>query len=224
MAMINICFAGVTGGRRRRSSPPSMPPTTYADLRRVPVGGRAGHGLRDRRRGAGRRARRRPGRLHQRGRGPGQRVDRGRGRGARGHRHQRADRGRLRRARPAGPRPGVGVIAAGNFSVMAAVLRRAAAMAARHLATGRSSTTPATPSPTCPAAPPATSPRPWPGSRAGRAVALAELDGPVEARGAEVAGYQGPLGPAAQLRGQHRGRVRRPGRAADHASRCRADR
>ena len=84
---------------------------------------------------------------------------------------------------------GVGVIAAGNFSVMAAVLRRAASMAARHLGHWEiidyaSDTKPDVPSGTArelaetlaqvrePAPP----------------LPLAELEGPVEARGAEIGG------------------------------------
>ena len=86
---------------------------------------------------------------------------------------------------------GVGVIAAGNFSVMAAVLRRAAAMAAEHLDRWEiidyaSDTKPDVPSGT---------------SRelaetlaqvreAAVTVALADRHGPVEARGAEVAGVR----------------------------------
>lgn len=83
----------------------------------------------------------------------------------------------------------VGVVAAGNFSVMAAILRRAAALAAQHLSSWEiidyaSATKPDVPSgtsrelaetlaavrrPECP-------------------LAIADLRGPAEARGAEVAG------------------------------------
>jgi 4-hydroxy-tetrahydrodipicolinate reductase len=84
---------------------------------------------------------------------------------------------------------GVGVIAAGNFSVMAAVLRRAAAMAAQHLEHWEivdygSDTKPDVPSGTSRelAETLAGVRRPRP------AVAHPDLHGPVEARGAEVAG------------------------------------
>jgi 4-hydroxy-tetrahydrodipicolinate reductase len=84
---------------------------------------------------------------------------------------------------------GVGVIAAGNFSVMAAVLRRAATLAARHLEYWEivdfgSDTKPDVPSGTSRdlAETLAGVRRPRP------AVALSDLHGPVEARGAEVAG------------------------------------
>ncbi len=84
---------------------------------------------------------------------------------------------------------GVGVIAAGNFSVMAAVLCRAATMAARHLGHWEiidyaSDDKPDVPSGTsrelAETLAAVRTPRP--------AVALADLHGPVEARGAEVAG------------------------------------
>ena len=94
-----------------------------------------------------------------------------------------ADLDRLARDR------GVGVIAAGNFSVMAAVLRRAAAMAARHLAHWEiidyaGDTKPDVPSGTA---------RDLAETLAqvrepARALPLAELEGPVEARGAEIGG------------------------------------
>ena len=84
---------------------------------------------------------------------------------------------------------GVGVIAAGNFSVMAAVLRHAAAMAARHLGHWEiidyaSDTKPDVPSGTA---------RDLAETLAqvrepARALPLAELEGPVEARGAEIGG------------------------------------
>jgi 4-hydroxy-tetrahydrodipicolinate reductase len=83
----------------------------------------------------------------------------------------------------------VGVIAAGNFSIMAAILRRAAAMAAQHLDHWEildyaSATKPDVPSGTSRELAETLggirSPEP--------AVALADLHGPVEARGAEVAG------------------------------------
>src|SRR5215475_8854718 len=82
---------------------------------------------------------------------------------------------------------GVGVIAAGNFSIMAAVLRRAATMAARHLSHWEiidyaSDTKPDVPSGTA---------RDLAETLAqvrepARALPLAELEGPVEARGAEI--------------------------------------
>lgn len=84
---------------------------------------------------------------------------------------------------------GVGVIAAGNFSVMAAVLRRAATMAARHLehwevidyaGAGKSDV----PSGTSRELAETLAEIHLPKS----AVALADLHGPVEARGADVAG------------------------------------
>jgi 4-hydroxy-tetrahydrodipicolinate reductase len=84
---------------------------------------------------------------------------------------------------------GVGVIAAGNFSVMAAVLSRAATMAAQHLdhweiVDYASNTKPDVPSGTSRelAERLAAVRRPRP------AVALSDLHGPPEARGAEVAG------------------------------------
>ncbi|HTW05085.1 MAG TPA: 4-hydroxy-tetrahydrodipicolinate reductase [Streptosporangiaceae bacterium] len=84
---------------------------------------------------------------------------------------------------------GVGVIAAGNFSVMAAVLRRAATMAAQHLEHWEivdygSDTKPDVPSGTsrelAETLAQVRTPRP--------AVELADLHGPAEARGADVAG------------------------------------
>ena len=84
---------------------------------------------------------------------------------------------------------GVGVIAAGNFSIMAAVLRRAATIAAQHLSHWEvidygSDGKPDVPSGTARelAETLSTVRRPEP------AVDLAELQGPAEARGAEVAG------------------------------------
>src|SRR5215471_13180742 len=84
---------------------------------------------------------------------------------------------------------GVGVIAAGNFSVMAAVLRRAAAMAAEHLGHWEivdyaSDTKPDVPSGTARDLAETLGQVREPG----RALALAELEGPVEARGAEIGG------------------------------------
>jgi 4-hydroxy-tetrahydrodipicolinate reductase len=92
-----------------------------------------------------------------------------------------ADLDRLARGR------GVGVIAAGNFSVMAAVLRRAAAMAARHLAHWEiidyaSDTKPDVPSGTARELAETLAQVREP------AQGLTELEGPVEARGAEIGG------------------------------------
>jgi 4-hydroxy-tetrahydrodipicolinate reductase len=84
---------------------------------------------------------------------------------------------------------GVGVIAAGNFSILAAILRRAASMAAQHLDRWEiidyaSQGKPDVPSGTAQelAESLAQVRRPQPG------LPLSELQGPVEARGAEVAG------------------------------------
>ena len=84
---------------------------------------------------------------------------------------------------------GVGVIAAGNFSVMAAVLRRAATMAARHLSHWEiidyaSDTKPDVPSGTARELAETLGQVREPGG----AVPLGELEGPVEARGAEIGG------------------------------------
>ncbi|MBD0292076.1 MAG: 4-hydroxy-tetrahydrodipicolinate reductase [Jiangellaceae bacterium] len=84
---------------------------------------------------------------------------------------------------------GVGVFAAGNFSVMAAVLRRAAAIAAEHLSQWEildyaSAGKPDVPSGTSRELAETLSKV----RRPHAAVPLSELDGPVEARGAEVAG------------------------------------
>ncbi len=84
---------------------------------------------------------------------------------------------------------GVGVIAAGNFSVMAAVLRHAAAMAARHLSHWEiidyaSDTKPDVPSGTARDLAETLGQVREPGS----AVPLDELEGPVEARGAGIGG------------------------------------
>jgi 4-hydroxy-tetrahydrodipicolinate reductase len=81
------------------------------------------------------------------------------------------------------------VIAAGNFSVMAAVLRRAATMAARHLSHWEiidyaSDTKPDVPSGTARELAETLGQVREPGG----AVPLDELEGPVEARGAEIGG------------------------------------
>ena len=84
---------------------------------------------------------------------------------------------------------GVGVIAAGNFSVMAAVLRHAAAMAARHLDQWEiidyaSDDKPDVPSGTAAELAETLAQVRTPGLTVG----LSALHGPVEARGAEIAG------------------------------------
>ena len=84
---------------------------------------------------------------------------------------------------------GVGVIAAGNFSVMAAVLRRAAAMAARHLDQWEiidyaSDAKPDVPSGTAGELAETLAQVRTPELTVG----LSDLHGPVEARGAEIAG------------------------------------
>jgi 4-hydroxy-tetrahydrodipicolinate reductase len=94
-----------------------------------------------------------------------------------------ADLDRLARDR------GVGVIAAGNFSVMAAVLRRAAVMAARHLSHWEiidyaSDTKPDVPSGTARDLAETLGQVREPGG----ALPLAELEGPIEARGAGIGG------------------------------------
>jgi 4-hydroxy-tetrahydrodipicolinate reductase len=84
---------------------------------------------------------------------------------------------------------GVGVVAAGNFSIMAAILQRAAALAAQHLQHWEildyaSADKPDVPSGTSRELAEALAEVRVPRS----AVPLSQLDGPVEARGAEVAG------------------------------------
>jgi 4-hydroxy-tetrahydrodipicolinate reductase len=84
---------------------------------------------------------------------------------------------------------GVGVVAAGNFSIMAAILKRAAALAAQHLQHWEildyaSADKPDVPSGTSRELAEALAEVRVPRS----AVPLSQLDGPVEARGAEVAG------------------------------------
>ncbi len=84
---------------------------------------------------------------------------------------------------------GVGVIAAGNFSVMAAVLRRAATMAAQHLDHWEIIDYASDGKPDVPSGTSRELAETLAGVRTPRpAVALADLHGPVEARGAEVAG------------------------------------
>jgi 4-hydroxy-tetrahydrodipicolinate reductase len=84
---------------------------------------------------------------------------------------------------------GVGVVAAGNFSIMAAILKRAAALAAQHLQQWEildyaSADKPDVPSGTSRELAETLAEVRIPRS----AVPLSQLDGPVEARGAEVAG------------------------------------
>jgi 4-hydroxy-tetrahydrodipicolinate reductase len=84
---------------------------------------------------------------------------------------------------------GVGVVAAGNFSIMAAILKRAAALAAQHLQQWEildyaSADKPDVPSGTSRELAETLADVHIPRS----AVPLSQLDGPVEARGAEVAG------------------------------------
>jgi 4-hydroxy-tetrahydrodipicolinate reductase len=86
---------------------------------------------------------------------------------------------------------GVGVVAAGNFSIMATILKRAAALAARHLHHWEildyaSAEKPDVPSGTSRELAETLAAVRTPQS----AVPLSQLDGPVEARGAEVAGTQ----------------------------------
>ena len=84
---------------------------------------------------------------------------------------------------------GAGVIAAGNFSVMAAVLRRAAAMAARHLDQWEIIDYASDDKPDVPSGTAAELAETLAQVRApGLTVGLADLHGPVEARGADVAG------------------------------------
>jgi len=84
---------------------------------------------------------------------------------------------------------GVGVIAAGNFSVMAAVLGRAAAMAARQLDHWEIIDYASDGKPDVPSGTSRELAETLAAVRRPRAaVPLADLDGPVEARGAEVAG------------------------------------
>jgi 4-hydroxy-tetrahydrodipicolinate reductase len=84
---------------------------------------------------------------------------------------------------------GVGVVAAGNFSIMAAILKQAAALAAQHLQHWEildyaSAEKPDVPSGTSRELAEALAEVRIPQS----AVSLSQLDGPVEARGAEIAG------------------------------------
>jgi 4-hydroxy-tetrahydrodipicolinate reductase len=86
---------------------------------------------------------------------------------------------------------GVGVVAAGNFSIMAAILQRAAALAAEHLENWEiidyaSAGKPDVPSGTARELAEILAKINTPSS----AVALSQLSGPVEARGGDVAGTQ----------------------------------
>jgi len=84
---------------------------------------------------------------------------------------------------------GVGVIAAGNFSVMAAVLGRAAAMAAQHLDHWEILDYASDDKPDVPSGTSRELAETLAGVRTPQAaVPLADLHGPAEARGAEVAG------------------------------------
>jgi 4-hydroxy-tetrahydrodipicolinate reductase len=84
---------------------------------------------------------------------------------------------------------GVGVIAAGNFSVMAAVLRRAATMAAGHLGQWEIIDYASDDKPDVPSGTSAELAETLARVRTpGLTVGLADLHGPVEARGADVAG------------------------------------
>ena len=113
---------------------------------------------------------------------------------------------------------GVGVIAAGNFSIMAAILRRAAALAAQHLHHWEILDYASADKPDVPS-----------GTSRELAETLAEV-GIATVRGAAVTvGRPGrgarrrggrhpdPLGAAAQLRGDHRDRLRWRRGAAGHA-------
>ena len=84
---------------------------------------------------------------------------------------------------------GVGVIAAGNFSILAAVLRRAAAIAAEHIARWEIIDYAGADKPDVPSGTSRELAETLAGIREpASAVPLAQLHGPVEARGAEVAG------------------------------------
>ena len=108
---------------------------------------------------------------------------------------------------------GVERVAAGNFSLTAAMARPRRCSPRATCRRGRSSTTRARARPTCRAAPRAS----WPSGSAtshARPRPLDEIHGPREARGADVARHAGALGTAAELRRLHRGRVRAARRAA----------
>ena len=119
---------------------------------------------------------------------------------------------------------GVGVIAAGNFSVMAAVLRRAAAMAARHLDQWEiidyaSDDKPDVPSGTAAELAETLAQVRTPGLTVG----LSDLHGPVEARGADVAGTRIHSVRLPSFVVTTEVVFGGPGRAADHAPRSGAD-
>ena len=110
------------------------------------------------------------------------------------------------------------MIAAGNFSVMAALLRRAAAMAAQHLEQWEiidyaSDTKPDVPSGTARELAETLAQVREPAVT----VPLADLHGPAEARGAEVAGTRIHSVRLPSFVVSTEVRVRRAGRAADHA-------
>src|SRR5215218_4467380 len=84
---------------------------------------------------------------------------------------------------------GVGVVAAGNFSIMAAILKRATALAAQHLEQWEILDYASANKPDVPSGTSRELAETLAGVRIPRpAVPLSQLDGPVEARGAEVAG------------------------------------
>jgi 4-hydroxy-tetrahydrodipicolinate reductase len=91
----------------------------------------------------------------------------------------------------ASPGPGVGVIAAGNFSVMAAVLRRAASIAAQHLDRWEIIDYASAEKPDLPSGPARELAETLAQVRepAGP-VALSDLHRPAQARGAQIAGTQ----------------------------------
>ena len=113
---------------------------------------------------------------------------------------------------------GVGVIAAGNFSVMAAVLRRAASMAAEHVDRWEiidyaSDDKPDVPSGTSRELAETLAQVREPGGHGG-AVRAARTCGGTRRRSRWC---PDPLGAAAQLRRHHRSGIRRTGRAVGHA-------
>ena len=201
--MISVCFAGITGW----AAPPIVAAIGQADdltlssgVSRSAAGqslaaaaGSASHGYvyATVAEALAVRAGRRSDRLHQRRRGQDQRVDAVRAgvhavigsSGLTSQDYQELDR--LARDR------GVGVIAAGNFSVMAAVLRRAASMAAQHLDRWEIIDYASDDKPDVPSGTSRELAETLAQVRAPAVtVALSDLHGPVEARGAEVAGTQ----------------------------------
>ena len=109
-------------------------------------------------------------------------------------------------------------MAAGNFSVMAAILQRAAALAAAHLDQWEildyaSAGKPDVPSGTARELADTLAQIRTPEV----AVPVSDVAGPREARGVDDCRHPNPLGAVAEFRGQHRNRLRRRRRAADHA-------